>query len=100
MDTMHVTSSYPVGRTPDVLAFEPEQGRLYVAAEDGVVAIFLEDRFNRGQLLLTTRPQVGPNAHSVAVDPETRHIYVPTVDIRGTPVLRELSVEALPEADD
>src|SRR6266571_3993677 len=32
----------PVGRDPDVLAFDATRGRLYVAAESGVVAVFEE----------------------------------------------------------
>jgi DNA-binding beta-propeller fold protein YncE len=37
MDTMQATNAYDTGRGPDVLALEPQQGILYVAAEDGVL---------------------------------------------------------------
>src|SRR5256886_16844797 len=32
-------SALPIGSDPDVLAFDPALGRLYVAAESGVVAV-------------------------------------------------------------
>ena len=31
---------------------------------------------------------VGPNAHSVAVDPATHRVYFPLADVGGRPVLR------------
>ena len=39
------------------------------------------------------RDTVGPNAHSVVVDPETHHIYLPLANVGGQPVLRELVLE-------
>src|SRR5437762_2705747 len=37
-----LVSIYPVGKDPDVLAFDSDLGRLYVSAESGVLAIFDE----------------------------------------------------------
>ena len=31
---------------------------------------------------------VGPDAHSIAVDPDTHHLYVPPQNLNGQPVLR------------
>jgi hypothetical protein len=36
--------------------------------------------------------EVGPNAHVVAVDQDTGHIYVPIANLGGVPVLREIMV--------
>ena len=92
MQTKSFTNSYTTGHVPDVLAFEPERGMLYVAAEDGVLSAFRVDTFTRGRLDLINRPTAGPNAHSVAVDTNTGHIFLPTVDIHGVPVLREMVI--------
>jgi hypothetical protein len=42
----------------------------------------------------------GPNAHSVAVDSTTGHVFLPTIDIHGTPILREMAIESLGAPDD
>ena len=39
------------------------------------------------------KADAGPNAHSVAVDPETHHSYLPLQNLNGHPVLREMVVE-------
>ncbi len=82
--TLQLRQVLPVGGDPDVLAFDPELRRLYVAAESGVVAVFGE---GDGTLV-----QLGwyraPKAHSVAVDPATHLVYVPLASVSGRPVLR------------
>jgi DNA-binding beta-propeller fold protein YncE len=86
LKTMRVTSTYAVGRGPDVLAFDAGLQRLYVASESGVVTIF-EELENRLQVLGT---YIAPQAHSVAVNPVTHEVYLPLADIGGRPVLRIL----------
>jgi YVTN family beta-propeller protein len=100
LDSTQVLSLQSVGRTPDVVVYEPEHRNLYVAAEDGIVSLFTEDFLERGKLRLITNPNAGPNAHSIGLDTTTRHVYVPTTNILGAPVLREFSLEGLPEPDD
>jgi DNA-binding beta-propeller fold protein YncE len=79
------TSRFPVGDGPDVLAFDASLGRLYVAAESGVVSVFAE----RGRSLRQLgRDELAPHAHSVAVDPTTHLVYFPLEDVDGRPVLR------------
>lgn len=84
--TLELRQVLPVGSDPDVLAFDPALGRLYVAAESGVVAVFEE---REGSLV-----QLGwyraPRAHSVAVDPGTHRVYLPLANVSGRPVLRVL----------
>src|SRR2546426_741418 len=84
--TLQLRQVLTIGSDPDVLAFDPALGRLYVAAESGVVAV-LEQR--DGSLV-----QLGwyraPRAHSVAVDPATYRVYLPLADVSGHPVLRVL----------
>ena len=100
MQTMRVTSTQDVGKTPDVLVFEPQLRMVYVAAEDGTVSVYGEDVLNPGNMRLVTNPNAGPNAHSMGLDTETRHVYVPTANILGVPVLREMFLQTLPEPDD
>jgi DNA-binding beta-propeller fold protein YncE len=70
--TMAFTGTFPVGDSPDVLAYDPSLRRLYVSAESGTVAVFAEtDHSARrlGTAFLATE------AHTVAVDPATHRVY-------------------------
>jgi DNA-binding beta-propeller fold protein YncE len=72
--TMRWTGSYPVGDSPDVLAFDNADRRLYVAAESGFVAVFAETRRSVRPLGLAF---LATEAHTVAVDPRTHLVYFP-----------------------
>jgi DNA-binding beta-propeller fold protein YncE len=87
LTTMRVTGTYPVGDSPDVLAFDPGWQRLYVASESGVITGF--DERNGG--LQPIGAYQAPHAHSVAVDPRTHRVYLPLENIDGKPVLRILA---------
>src|SRR2546425_9419212 len=84
--TLQLRQVLPVGSDPDVLAFDPELKRLYVAAESGIVAVFEE----RDGSLVQLGWYRAPHAHSVAVDPATHRVYLPLADVSGHPVLRVL----------
>lgn len=90
MQSMQVVFTGDVGKTPDVLALDPGQQRLYVAAESGPLTVFDYAGGNVRQLL---QADAGPSAHSVAVDPDTHHIYLPLQNVNGHPVLREMVIE-------
>jgi DNA-binding beta-propeller fold protein YncE len=85
-----VLSSHPVGDGPDELAFDAVAGRLYVAAESGVLTVFTVDDAGIREL---ARKSIGPNSHLVSVDPDTHHVYVLLENVGGHPVLREIAVE-------
>jgi DNA-binding beta-propeller fold protein YncE len=73
-------------RVPDVLAIDAELGWMYVAAEAGATSIY--DITQEGVALVGTQ-DVGDNAHTVAADPSTHHVFFPLeVGPDGTPVLR------------
>jgi len=74
-----------VGRDPDVMAFDPQLGYLYVASESGVVSIF---RIRERKVQKIGDFPVGENAHSVEVDPQTHFVYFPLRQINKQPVLR------------
>jgi len=86
LHTLQLRQVLLIGSDPDVLAFDPALGRLYVAAESGVVAVFEE----RDGTLARLGWYRAPGAHSVAVDPNTHRVYLPLANIGGRPVLRVL----------
>src|SRR3989449_46868 len=84
--TLQLRQVLPIGSDPDVLAFDPALGRLYVAAESGVVAVFEERDGSLAQLGWYRAPK----AHSGAGDPATHRVYLPLANVSGHPVLRVL----------
>jgi YVTN family beta-propeller protein len=80
-----VLASFNVAQDPDVLAFDPMLGWLYVAGESGQVSVF-EVRGKTVSALATAR--LGANAHVVAVDPVTHEAFFPLKPANGTPMLR------------
>jgi DNA-binding beta-propeller fold protein YncE len=87
LGSMAVTTTLPVGDGPDVLAFDPDLERLYVASESGTVSVFDA----RGGALQAAGEIVIPHAHSIAVDPATHLVYLPLENVDGHPVLRIMS---------
>jgi len=81
-----VTTVVRVGDGPDVLALDPNLHRLYVASESGTLSVFDV----AGPVRRVAEGSAGPNAHSVAVDPDSHLVYLPLTDVAGHPVLREL----------
>jgi DNA-binding beta-propeller fold protein YncE len=75
----------PVGKTPDVLAYDPGLHRLYVASESGIVSVF---ELRGPALEKLGEAKLAAHAHSVAVDPATHRVYFPLQDVRGHPTLR------------
>lgn len=82
--TMKVLAQHKVGDTPDVLAWDPEWRRLYVASEGGVLSAFWLD----GTTLKPVGEVRAPHAHTVSVDPRTHRVYLPLENMEGKPVLR------------
>jgi DNA-binding beta-propeller fold protein YncE len=82
--TMKVLAEHKVGDTPDVLAWDPEWRRLYVASEGGVLSAFWLD----GTTLHPVGEVRAPHAHTVSVDSRTHRVYLPLENIDGKPVLR------------
>jgi DNA-binding beta-propeller fold protein YncE len=74
LDTWQILDIQRVGDDPDVLAYDPTAGRLYVAAESGWLTIL--DQHDR-RLTIADRAHLADNAHVVAVDPATHRSYYP-----------------------
>ncbi|HXM57581.1 MAG TPA: YncE family protein [Candidatus Dormibacteraeota bacterium] len=88
LDTGRITASLEVGTGPDALSLDPGLHRLYVASESGVLTVV--DAAGSGPTVLT-RGSAGPDAHSVAVDPDTHLVYLPLASVGGRSVLRVLA---------
>jgi YVTN family beta-propeller protein len=88
LDSRKLAASFEVGEEPDVLAYDPVLQYLYVAAESGIVSVF---RAQSGEVSPISGLRVGPNAHVVAVDPDTHRSFFPLQNLRGQTVLRIMS---------
>ena len=84
--TMRVVDQHTTGPSPDVLAWDAEWRRLYVASEGGVLSAFWLD----GTILRPEGELRIPHAHTVAIDPRTHRVYLPLENVNGRPVLRVL----------
>jgi DNA-binding beta-propeller fold protein YncE len=84
---MNVTGASGIGQSPDVLAYDKGLRRLYVASESGEVAVFAVGPHGAKRLGLGL---LAPNAHTVAVDPNTHLVYFPLE--RGTSGRPELLI--------
>ncbi len=84
LESNKVLETHPVGEDPDVLAFDPGLGLLYVAAESGTVSVLQQ----HGRQLAPRGTLTIPHAHTVCVDPTTHLVYLPLEDVGGHPVLR------------
>jgi YVTN family beta-propeller protein len=80
-----IKARFTVTGEPDVLAYDPGPGILYVATESGPVHLFHVDAAGVTKL---GEVQVGPNAHTVAVDPVSHKVYFPLLKTKTGPVLR------------
>jgi YVTN family beta-propeller protein len=80
MNTWRVTGTAHVGVEPDVVAFDPHAGRLYVASESGYVTV-LQLRGRRLHGIYSN--YLADDAHVVAVDPATGRSYFPVLGASG-----------------
>jgi len=83
--TRKIAVSFRTGNDPDVLAFDPGLGLLYVAGESGNTALF---GFEGGKVVKVGEVFSGPHAHVVAVDPLTHDVYFPLMNLDGATALR------------
>jgi DNA-binding beta-propeller fold protein YncE len=74
LNTWQILEHQPIGQDPDVLAYDPGNHRLYVAAESGWLAIL--DLHNR-HTTVTGSSHLADGAHVVAIDPTTHRSYYP-----------------------
>src|ERR1700720_1390260 len=78
---------------PDVIKFDPDLGRIYVACYSGAIAVFHQDDPNNYRKLEYFRVQHA--VHTVAVDLKTHRLYTPEQEEDGKPVARMVVHEAV-----
>jgi len=78
-------AQFPVAKDPDVLAFDAQRQKLYVAGESGEVSEF---SVANGDISKTGESYLAPNAHVVAIQPATHEIYFPLKNVESKTVLR------------
>lgn len=83
--TRKVIATHAVGDAPDVLAYDAQRRRLYIAAESGVDSVF--SVAGDGSLSELATSLLADNAHSVAVDSLTGYTYFPIANASGKPLL-------------
>jgi len=80
--------SLDVGAAPDLLAMDLALHRLYVASESGVLTVV---DTSGAEPAVLTRGFAGPDAHSVAIDPNSHSVFLPLTGVGGHSVLRILA---------
>jgi DNA-binding beta-propeller fold protein YncE len=80
LNSRTVLGTYDVGADPDVLAFDPGWGRLYVGTESGTVSVFTEVQAPLAIRMVREGDFTLPYGHTVSVDPRTHLIYFPLQD--------------------
>jgi YVTN family beta-propeller protein len=78
-------AEFPVAKDPDVLAFDAQRQKLYVAGESGEVSEF---SVSANSISKSGESFLARNAHVVAVQPATHEIYFPLMNVNGKPLLR------------
>jgi YVTN family beta-propeller protein len=84
LGTRRILQTATVAEDPDVLAFDQTERRLFVASENGDVAVFTD----RGAFARLSSGFFAAGAHTVAVDQSTHLIYFPLESVGGKPTLR------------
>jgi DNA-binding beta-propeller fold protein YncE len=86
--SMRQVSAQPIPRQADVLAFDPGPRRLYVSSETGSCAVFEVAAAGDRRVMKLGEGFVGPDAHTVSVDPQSHRVYFPLESVGGRAVLR------------
>ncbi len=85
LESKEIIGKFDTPGGPDVLAYDPQPGMLYVASEGGPVYLF---SVTDEGVQAAGEAQVGMNAHTIAVDPESHEVYLPLNRPDGKAVLR------------
>jgi len=86
LDKKRTLGTLPIPKQPDVLALDAALGRVYVSSASGFAAAY--EVTPTGELHSLGQTMVGPNAHTVSVDPRTHYVFFPLEDVGGRPLLR------------
>jgi DNA-binding beta-propeller fold protein YncE len=94
LDKHKTIASIAIPDGGDVVKFDAELGRIYVACYSGAIAVIHEDDPDHYRKIEDFKVQA--KVHSLAVDPATHRLYAPEEQENGKPVARMIVFEALP----
>jgi len=93
LDTHRAIAHFPMAKGADVVMFDRDLGRVYVACSRGAISVFqMDDPTHFRKLQDFT---VEPKVHSLAVDPQTHRVYAPAEQEKGRPVAKMFVFEAV-----
>jgi hypothetical protein len=78
---------------PDVIKFDPDLGRIYIACYSGAIAVFHQDDADHYRKVEDFR--VEHAVHSLAIDSKTHRVYTPEQEEDGHGVARMVVYEAV-----
>ena len=85
----------PLASGPDVIKFDPDLRRIYVACYSGAISVFRQDDADHYRKLEDFKVQHA--VHSLAVDLKTHRVYTPEQEEDGRPLARMIVYEAVGE---
>jgi DNA-binding beta-propeller fold protein YncE len=91
LDTHKSIAHLPMPAGADVVKFDPDIGRVYVACSSGFISVFKAQPADHYQKLEDLR--VEKMVHSLAVDLTTHRVYAPEQEEAGQPVARMVVYE-------
>jgi DNA-binding beta-propeller fold protein YncE len=94
LDTHQPIAYFPQAGGGDVIAFDPDLKRIYVAGYDGAISVFQEDDPTHFRKLGDVPVQ--KKVHSLAIDPETHRVYAPEQEENGAPAAKIAIYEVVP----
>jgi len=82
-DTGKILATFPIGEHNDAAKFDPGLKLAFASNGDGTLAIVHEDGNNTFSLAQTVKTEFG--ARTMAVDPKTHRVFMPTADFLPAP---------------
>ena len=82
-DTGNVVATVPIGSGTDGCAFDEKTQLAFVSCGEGVTTIAKEETPNKLEVVQTLR--TAPRARTIALDPQTHRIYLPTAEFQPAP---------------
>ena len=93
LDTHQPVAHLPMAKGADVVQYDPDMRRIYVACSSGFISVFQADDLAHVRKIEDF--PVERKVHSLAVDVKTHRVYAPEEEEQGRPVARMVVFDAL-----
>jgi len=94
LDSHQPIAFLPQAKGGDVIAFDTNLKRIYVACYEGAISVFQEDDPSHFRKLGDVPVQ--KRVHSLAIDPATNKVYAPEEQENGAPAAKIIVFDAVP----